>query len=46
MKNKTQLVNRFNQTKILDWLYQEEEEDDFLTGITPKNLGDIGEEEE
>jgi hypothetical protein len=46
MKNNPQVMNQRSQTKVLDWLYQEEGEDDFLMGRTPKDLGDTWEEEE
>ncbi len=46
MKNKSQMMNQRSQTKTLDWLYQEEQEDDFLLGKIPSELRDILEEEE
>ena len=46
MKNKTQVMNQRNQTKILDWLSQEEQEDDFLRGKTPSVFQDSWEDEE
>ncbi len=46
MKNKTQMMNQRSQTKILDWLCQEEQEDDFLLGKTPSEPRDIREDEE
>jgi hypothetical protein len=46
MKNKTPVMNQCRQTRLLDWLYQEEQEDDFLLGITPNEFQEIMEEEE
>jgi hypothetical protein len=46
MKNKSQQMNQRSQTKVLDWLYQEEENDDFLLGKTPRELQDIEDDEE
>ncbi len=46
MKNKTQEVIQRYQDKFLDWLCKEVDEDDFLLGKTPRELGDIREEEE
>ena len=46
MKNKTLLMGERSQSKVLNWLYQEETEDDFLLGKTPKDLSDTWEDEE
>ena len=46
MKNKPPLMDQNSQTRILDWLYLEEEQDDFLMGRTPKELSENWEEEE
>jgi len=46
MKNKTPMLDQRNQNKILNWLYQEEEKDDFLMGITPQNFDETWEDDE
>lgn len=45
MKNKSLMMNQRNQTKALDWLYQEEE-DDFLLGKIPSEFKEMWEDEE
>ena len=46
MKNKMQMMNQCSHSKILDWLCQEEPEDDFLLGKAPGEFQDILEREE
>jgi hypothetical protein len=46
MKNKAQYMSPRTQTSIFDWMYVEEQDDDFLMGKTPKDLSDAWEEEE
>jgi hypothetical protein len=46
MKNKTQLLDQRNQTKIPDWLFHEDEEDDFLLGKNPSDIKVIDDDEE
>lgn len=46
MKNKTQSITPRSETKVLDWLNQEEQEEDFLLGKTPQDFQDIEDEEE
>ena len=45
MKNKTPVMNQRDQTKVLDWLYHEEDED-FLLGKVPNEFKGIWEDEE
>ena len=45
MKNKTPVMYQSGQTRDLDWLYQEGE-DDFLLGKTPIEIQDMWEDEE
>jgi hypothetical protein len=42
MKNKTPM----NENKNLSWLYEEAQDEDFLTGKTPSNLEYIWEDDE
>ena len=46
MKSKTQLMDHRSKDKIFDWLYQENQEDDFLIGKTPIDLQNTWEDEE
>jgi hypothetical protein len=46
MKSRVPVTNLQDQTRTFYWLYQEDQEDDFLTGKTPKDLSDAWEEEE
>jgi len=46
MKAKTQLTDHRVKGKIFDWLYQENQEDDFLIGKTPIDLQNTWEDEE
>ena len=46
MKNKIQVMEQRDQSRILDWLYLQEQEDDFLMGMIPSDLPDIREDEE
>ena len=46
MKNRTPVMDQYRQISIPDWMYHEIQEDDFLLGKTPKDLGDSWEEEE
>jgi hypothetical protein len=40
-----QMMNPRSQTKSLDWMYEEQDED-FLLGKTPHEIVDLWEEEE
>ena len=46
MKNRPLKINTFSDTIELDWLWQEQQEEDFLSGKSPQDLQDIIEDEE
>ena len=46
MKNRTQVMSQRSQNRSMEWLYQEAQEDDFLSGKTPSELQNIWEEDE
>ena len=46
MKNKATCIDQRSEIRIPDWLFHEAQEDDFLMGKLPKDLGDAWEEEE
>ena len=46
MKNKILVMDQRHQSRTSDWLFLQEQEDDFLLGKLPNDLPDIREDEE